>query len=84
MIGMLRDFLRLETASGVLLVIAAVVAMIVANSPLAGLYAGLIDLPVEIRVGNFEIAKPQRPSFPFGKPLSSPRRSQLSPPSRVT
>ena len=58
MIGMLRDFLRLETASGVLLVIAAVVAMIVANSPLAGLYAGLIDLPVEIRVGNFEIAKP--------------------------
>ncbi len=58
MIGMLRDFLRLETASGVILVGAAVVAMVVANSPLAGLYGALIDLPVEIRVGNFEIAKP--------------------------
>jgi len=58
MLGSLRDFLKLETASGVLLVGAAIAAMIVANSPLAGLYAALIDLPVEIRVGNLEIAKP--------------------------
>ncbi|NIW24453.1 MAG: Na+/H+ antiporter NhaA [Gammaproteobacteria bacterium] len=58
MIGALRDFLKLETASGAILVGAAVVAMVVANSPLAGLYGALIDLPVEIRVGNFEIAKP--------------------------
>ena len=58
MVGMLRDFLKLETASGVMLVGAAVVAMVIANSPLAGLYDALIDLPVEIRVGNLEIAKP--------------------------
>ena len=53
-----RDFLRLETASGTILVVAAVIAMIVANSPLVGLYNGLIDLPVEIRIGDLEIAKP--------------------------
>lgn len=58
MIDTFRDFLKLETASGILLVIAALLAIIVANSPLAPFYAALIDLPVEIRVGSLEIAKP--------------------------
>jgi NhaA family Na+:H+ antiporter len=58
MLPALRDFLKLETASGIILVGAAIVAMIIANSPLNTLYAALIDLPVEIRVGTFEIAKP--------------------------
>ena len=58
MLSAFRDFLRLETASGIVLVAAAVVAMIVANSPLSGFYASLIDIPVEIRIGVFEIAKP--------------------------
>ncbi len=58
MISALRDFLKLETASGIILVAAAVAAMVIANSPLSELYASLIDLPVEIRVGTFEIAKP--------------------------
>jgi len=58
MLNALRDFLRLETSSGMLLVGAAVLAMLVANSPAAGLYATLIELPVEIRIGDLEIAKP--------------------------
>ncbi|MDH3273466.1 MAG: Na+/H+ antiporter NhaA [Gammaproteobacteria bacterium] len=58
MLNALRDFLKLETASGMILVVASVAAMVVANSPLQGLYASLIDLPVEIRVGDFQIAKP--------------------------
>lgn len=53
-----RDFLKLETASGIILVFAAILAMIVANSPLAPLYGALIELPVEVRVGDLEIAKP--------------------------
>lgn len=53
-----RDFLKLEAASGILLVIAAVVAMVVANSPLAPLYDALIGLPVEVRIGALQIAKP--------------------------
>jgi NhaA family Na+:H+ antiporter len=54
----LRNFMKLEMASGIVLVTAAVVAMIIANSPLNVLYTSLIDLSVEIRVGTFEIAKP--------------------------
>ena len=58
MLGAFRDFLKLETASGILLVAAAFLAMLVATSPLAGVYDALIDLPVEIRVGDLGIAKP--------------------------
>jgi NhaA family Na+:H+ antiporter len=58
MIDSFRDFLKLETSSGIILCAAAVLAMIAANSPLSSLYAALIDLPVEVRVGNLEIAKP--------------------------
>ncbi|MBT8449254.1 MAG: Na+/H+ antiporter NhaA [Gammaproteobacteria bacterium] len=54
----LKDFLRLETASGILLLIAAIAAMIVENSPLKFLYDALLNTPVEIKVGAFEIAKP--------------------------
>ena len=58
MLNTLRNFLKLETASGIILVIAAIFAMFIANSPLSSIYSLLINLPVEIRVGNFEIAKP--------------------------
>ncbi len=54
----LKEFLRLESASGIILVGAAILAMIFANSPLHVYYDMLIDLPVEIRIGSFEIAKP--------------------------
>lgn len=58
MIQAIRDFMKLEAASGLLLVAAAVLAMIAANSPLSGLYAALIDTPFEIRLGDAGIAKP--------------------------
>jgi NhaA family Na+:H+ antiporter len=58
MIDAFRDFLKLETASGILLVAAAVLAMVIANSPLAPLYGALIDVPVGVRVGALEIEKP--------------------------
>jgi Na+:H+ antiporter, NhaA family len=58
MIKPIQDFLKLESAGGILLMAAAALAMILANSPLAGVYGLLIDLPVEIRIGPFEIAKP--------------------------
>ena len=58
MLDTFRDFLKLEAASGIILVVAAVLAMIIANSPLAPIYGALIELPVEVRVGDLEIAKP--------------------------
>lgn len=54
----LQEFLRLEGAAGILLMIAAVLAMMIANSPLAPWYTAFLDMPVEIRVGAFELAKP--------------------------
>jgi NhaA family Na+:H+ antiporter len=53
-----RDFLRLESSGGIILFIAAVLAMIIANTPLESYYQLLIDTPVEVRVGSLEIAKP--------------------------
>ncbi|GJL79159.1 MAG: Na(+)/H(+) antiporter NhaA [Nitrospinaceae bacterium] len=54
----LREFLRLESASGLLLALAATLAMIAENTPLQPLYGALLNTPVAIRIGEFEIAKP--------------------------
>ncbi len=58
MMTTLREFLKLESAGGIVLVLAAVVAMVLANTPLAPYYNMLIDMPVELRVGTLELAKP--------------------------
>ena len=52
------NFLRLESAGGIILMLAAVLAIVLANSPLHPYYDLLIDTPVEIRIGALEIAKP--------------------------
>ena len=54
----LSEFFRLEAAGGILLIAAAVLALICANSPLQAPYLAFQDLPVEVRVGAFGIAKP--------------------------
>ncbi len=54
----IRNFLQLESAGGIILMAAAVLAMIAANSPAAGLYDYFIATPVEVRVGALHIAKP--------------------------
>lgn len=51
-------FLRLESAGGIILMITASLAIIIANTPLASYYALLLDTPVEVRVGSLQIAKP--------------------------
>ncbi len=53
-----QDFLRLEAAGGLILMASAVLALIVANSPLAVYYARLLDLPFAVSIGTLEIAKP--------------------------
>jgi NhaA family Na+:H+ antiporter len=54
----IKEFLRLEAAAGIILVIAAAVAMVWANSPAAGLYADILGAPVVVQVGALKIAKP--------------------------
>ncbi len=53
----LQEFLRLESAGGLLLMVAAVLALVVANSPLASYYESLLDISLEIRIGTFGISK---------------------------
>ena len=57
-INMMREFLKLEAASGLLVMAGIVLAMIAENSPAHSFYGQLISVPVEIRFGQFEIAKP--------------------------
>jgi NhaA family Na+:H+ antiporter len=53
-----REFLRLESAGGLILVSAAVFALVLANSPLADLYNGVLSLKLTITVENFGVSKP--------------------------
>lgn len=57
MFARMKRFLELEAAGGIILAIAAVLAMIVANSPLQWLYHDFIHAPVAVQIGSFEIAK---------------------------
>ena len=54
----LSHFFKMEAAGGVLLMLATVLALICANTPLYQYYALLLDTPLEIRIGALEIAKP--------------------------
>jgi NhaA family Na+:H+ antiporter len=55
---MLRDFLQKESAGGIVLICAAVLAMIVANSPMSGAYLAGLDIPVVAGIGSFVIDNP--------------------------
>jgi NhaA family Na+:H+ antiporter len=57
-IDKLKEFLRLESASGIMLLIATLLAMLAVNSAAKPLYDALLGTPVEIRIGDFNIAKP--------------------------
>ncbi|MBT3549948.1 MAG: Na+/H+ antiporter NhaA [Rhodospirillaceae bacterium] len=54
----IREFLRLEAAGGIVLIIASALAIILANSPLSGFYLATLDIPVAIQFGALKIAKP--------------------------
>src|SRR5688572_22191224 len=54
----IREFLKLESAAGMLLVIAGGLAMLAANTPLAGLYGVLLEVPFGVRLGSLRLDKP--------------------------
>ncbi len=55
---MLRDFLQKESAGGITLIVAAALALAIANSPFAASYFGLLDVPVVAGIGTGVIDKP--------------------------
>lgn len=58
MTNIIRQFLRQEAAGGIILIAAAVVALIMANTSLQETYQTFLDLPVMVQIASFEIAKP--------------------------
>lgn len=58
MTDMIRQFLRLESAGGILLIIASAVAMLLANTSLEGIYDQFLALPVAVQFGSLLINKP--------------------------
>ncbi|MGE5148275.1 MAG: Na+/H+ antiporter NhaA, partial [Candidatus Eiseniibacteriota bacterium] len=57
-ISLIKDFLRFEGAGGVLLIVAAAIALVMDNSALAPTYDHLLDTPVVFQIGTFALAKP--------------------------
>ncbi|MFB4394137.1 MULTISPECIES: Na+/H+ antiporter NhaA [unclassified Pseudomonas] len=56
--NLINRFLQLEAAGGLLLIAAAVVALVINNSPLSHFYTGFLNVPVAVQIGALEIAKP--------------------------
>ncbi|HEY47201.1 MAG TPA: Na+/H+ antiporter NhaA [Anaerolineae bacterium] len=54
----IQNFLKLESTSGFILFASAILAMLIANSPLRGLYAGLLQTQASVSIGALGIAKP--------------------------
>ena len=51
-------FFKLESAGGILLLIAAVAAMLLKNSPVGSYYTAFLDVPIQIRIGPLNLDKP--------------------------
>ena len=53
----LSEFFRLEASGGILLIAAAVLALIAANSPFEEAYEAFRSMPVQVRIGSLDISK---------------------------
>ncbi|MCU7916402.1 MAG: Na+/H+ antiporter NhaA [Candidatus Thiodiazotropha sp. (ex Gloverina cf. vestifex)] len=53
----LQAFIKQDSSSGILLIIAATLALLLENSPLSWLYDALLNTPVEIRIGALHLDK---------------------------
>lgn len=54
----IRDFLRYEASGGIVLIVAAALGLLMANSPLGGAYVAFLDIPVKLQFGSLILAKP--------------------------
>jgi NhaA family Na+:H+ antiporter len=58
LLATLQRLLRHEAASGIVLMLASALALVLANSPLAGFYDLLLSVHGSVRIGSFGIEKP--------------------------
>lgn len=55
---MITNFLKSESSGGILLILAALIAIIFANSPLSHWYDLLLSTTIQVRIGELDINKP--------------------------
>nr|WP_246056897.1 Na+/H+ antiporter NhaA [Emcibacter nanhaiensis] len=53
-----KSFFKLESAAGILLIVAAALAILADNSPLAPYYDQLLEIPLAVSIGELGIEKP--------------------------
>ena len=58
LLSAVREFMRLESAGGILLLASATLALVIANTPLSHYYDSLLGTIVAVQVGEFAINKP--------------------------
>jgi NhaA family Na+:H+ antiporter len=58
LLSAVREFMRLESAGGILLLVSATLALVIANTPLSHYYDSLLGTIVAVQVGEFAINKP--------------------------
>lgn len=56
--SMIQQFFRLESSGGILLMIFAMLAIVIANSPLHDWYLRLWEIPLQFRLGSVGLSKP--------------------------
>lgn len=56
--GLIERLIKDESTGGILLVIVAIVAIILANSSFSHLYDSFLHVPVQVRIAELDIAKP--------------------------
>ncbi len=54
---MLEEFIKKESSAGIILILVTIVALILSNSSLSGLYTAFLHTPIEIRIGSLQIDK---------------------------
>ncbi len=54
----LQRWFKHDSAGGILLVLMALFAMVLANSPLAHIYDSFLTIPLQVRIGDLDISKP--------------------------
>ncbi|MBC8944976.1 Na+/H+ antiporter NhaA [Xenorhabdus indica] len=58
MTAIIRQFLKLEAAGGIILIIAAIIALVMANTPFQSIYHQFLNLPIAVQFAALEINKP--------------------------
>ena len=52
-----EEFIKNQTTGGIILMVCLVIALLIANSPLAGIYQQIVNAPIALTIGDFVLEK---------------------------